>query len=89
MLPSSALFTVDSLPLGSIMEKLQLREQNLGQVFNLRSGHLHAAKFLLLSIKLPNLQLKTRAQTTARFSPPISYRAPLFNQPARKLEMCC
>jgi hypothetical protein len=42
------------------MDKLQLRGQNLGQLFNLRSGHLHAATFLVLSVKLPNLQLKTQ-----------------------------
>jgi hypothetical protein len=41
------------------MDKLQLTGQNLGRVFNFRSGRLHAATFLLLSIKLPNLQLKT------------------------------
>jgi hypothetical protein len=41
------------------MDKLQLTGQNLGQVFNFRSGHLHAATFLVLSVKLPNLQLKT------------------------------
>jgi hypothetical protein len=42
------------------MDKLQLTGQNLGRVFNFRSGHLHAATFLVLSLKLPNLQLKTR-----------------------------
>jgi hypothetical protein len=42
------------------MDKLQLTGQNLGRVFNFRSGHLHAATFLVLSVKLPNLQLKTR-----------------------------
>jgi hypothetical protein len=42
------------------MDKLQLKGQNVGRVFNFRSGHLHAATFLVLSVKLPNLQLKTR-----------------------------
>ncbi len=42
------------------MDKLQLTGQNLGQVFNFRSSHLHAATFLVLSVKLPNLQLKTQ-----------------------------
>jgi hypothetical protein len=42
------------------MDKLQLTGQNLGRVFNFRSGHLLAATFLVLSVKLPNLQLKTR-----------------------------
>jgi hypothetical protein len=31
-----------------------------GPSFNFRSGHLHAATFLVLSVKLPNLKLKTR-----------------------------
>ncbi len=42
------------------MDKLRLTGQNQGRVFNFRSGHLHTALFLLLSIKLPTLQLKTR-----------------------------
>ena len=42
------------------MDKLQLTGQNLGQVFNFRSVHLHAATFLVLSVKLLYLQLKTR-----------------------------
>jgi hypothetical protein len=46
--------------LSQCMDKLQLKGQNLGQVFNFRSGHLHAATFLVLSVELPNLQLKTQ-----------------------------
>jgi hypothetical protein len=42
------------------MDKLQLTGQNVGRVFNFRSDHLHAATFLVLSVKLPNLQLKTQ-----------------------------
>ncbi len=42
------------------MDKLQLAGQNLGRVFNFGSGHLHATAFLVLSVKLPNLQLKAR-----------------------------
>jgi hypothetical protein len=42
------------------MDKLQQRGPNLGQLFNLNSGHLQAATFLVLSVKLPNLQLKTQ-----------------------------
>jgi hypothetical protein len=42
------------------MDKLKLTGQNLGRVFNFRSGHLHVATFLLFSVKLPNLQLKTQ-----------------------------
>jgi hypothetical protein len=46
--------------IGLTMDKLQLTGQNLGRVFNFRSGRLHDATFLVLSVKLPNLQLKTR-----------------------------
>jgi hypothetical protein len=42
------------------MDKLQLTGQNLGRVFDFRSGRLHAATYLVLSVKLPNLQLKTQ-----------------------------
>ncbi len=42
------------------MDKLQPTGGNLGRVFNFRSGHLHVATFLVLSVKLPNLQFKTR-----------------------------
>jgi len=42
------------------MDKLQLTGQNLGRVFNFRSDHLHAATYLVSSVKLPNLQLKTQ-----------------------------
>ncbi len=57
------------------IDKLQLTRQNLGRVLNFRSGHVHVATFLVLSAKLPNLQLKTCLLTTSRFSP-VSYRAP-------------
>jgi hypothetical protein len=42
------------------MDTLQLAGQNLGQVFNFRSGHLHAAHLWCYLAKLPNLKLKTR-----------------------------
>jgi hypothetical protein len=42
-----------------IMDKLQLTEQNLGRVFNFRSGHLHAADLWCYWVKLPNLNLQT------------------------------
>jgi hypothetical protein len=42
------------------MDKLQLTGRNLGQVFNFRNGHLHAAQFWCYRVKLPNLKLKTR-----------------------------
>jgi hypothetical protein len=41
------------------MDKLQLTGQNLGRVFNIRSSHLQAAAFLVSSVKLPDLLLKT------------------------------
>ncbi len=41
------------------MDKLQLTGQNLGRILNFRSGHLHAATFLVLTVKLANLQFKT------------------------------
>jgi hypothetical protein len=49
--------------------KLQLTGQNLGRVFNFRSGHLHAAAFLVSSVKLPNLQLKTQPKQLLGYLP--------------------
>jgi len=54
--PNSIFLT--KIPLA--MDKLQLTGQKLGRVFNFRSGHLHAVTILVLSVKLPNLQLKTQ-----------------------------
>jgi hypothetical protein len=51
------------------MDKLRLTGQNLGRVFNIRSGHLHAAAFLVSSVKLPNLQLKTRPKQLLGYLP--------------------
>jgi hypothetical protein len=42
------------------MDKLQLTGQNLGRVFNFRSGCLHSAHLRRHQVKLPNLKLKTR-----------------------------
>jgi len=42
-----------------LRDKLKLTGQNLGRVFNFRSGHLHAATFLESSVKLTNLEVKT------------------------------
>ncbi len=42
------------------MDKLQLSGQNLGRVFNFKSGHLHALHFWRYQVKLPNLKLKTQ-----------------------------
>jgi hypothetical protein len=61
------------------MDKLLLTGQNLGQVFNIRSGHLHTHAFLVSSLKLPNLQLKTQPKQLLGYLP-FRYRAPLkFN----------
>jgi hypothetical protein len=51
------------------MDKLRLTGQNQGRVFNFRSGHLHFAKLLVLSVKLPNLQLKTRLKQLLGYLP--------------------
>ena len=51
------------------MDKLQPAGQNLGRVFNFQSGHLHAATFLVLLVKLPNLQLKTRLKQLLGYLP--------------------
>jgi len=51
------------------MDKLQLTGQNLGRIFNFRSGYLHAATFLVSSVKLPNLQLKTRPKQHLGYLP--------------------
>ncbi len=44
------------------MHKLQQLGQNLGQVFNFRSGHLKSAHLWCYRVKLPNLKLKTRTK---------------------------
>jgi hypothetical protein len=43
------------------MDKLQLKGQRLGQVFNFRSVHLHAKHLWCYRVKLPDLKLKTRS----------------------------
>ncbi len=61
ILPSSSLLKdSSSWKFSPHMNKLKLTGQNLAWVFNFRSGHLHAATFWMVSVKLPNLQLKTR-----------------------------
>ncbi len=52
---------------GQIMNKLQLGGQNIGQVFNFRSGYVLAAYLCCYEVKLPNLKLKTWPKTL-RFS---------------------
>jgi hypothetical protein len=42
------------------MDKLQLTGQNLGRVFNSRSGRVHALQLHFSETKQPNLKLKTR-----------------------------
>ncbi len=51
------------------MDKLQQIGQNLDWVFNIRSGHLHAAAFLVSSVKLPNLELKTQPKQLLGYPP--------------------
>jgi hypothetical protein len=41
------------------MDKLQPTGQNLGRVFNFRSGHMNVAYLWCYQVKLPNLKLKT------------------------------
>jgi hypothetical protein len=50
------------------LDKPQLTGQNLGQVFNSRSGWVQAMQLHCFETKLPNLKLKT-AQTISKFSP--------------------
>ncbi len=42
------------------MDLLELTGQNLGRVFNSRSGFLRAIQLCYFETKLPNLMLKTR-----------------------------
>ncbi len=55
--------------MGDAMDKLQLTGPNQGRVFKIRNGHLHAAVFLVSSVKLPNLQLKTRPKQLLGYLP--------------------
>ncbi len=41
------------------MDKLQLAGQNLGRVFNFRSGYFHALQLRYYQVKRYNLKLKT------------------------------
>ncbi len=43
-----------------IKDKLQLTGQNLGGVFNSRSGHVYALQLDFSETEQPNLKLKTR-----------------------------
>jgi hypothetical protein len=56
----AVLFVILYCLLVKTVDKLQLTGQNLGRVFNFRSGHLHFATFLSFSVKLPNLHMKTQ-----------------------------
>ncbi len=42
------------------MDKLQLKGQNLGRVFNSRSGCVRVVQLCSFETKLPNLMLKTQ-----------------------------
>jgi hypothetical protein len=44
---------------GSILDEIQLIRQNLGRVFNLRTGNVRAMRLNCYEVKLPNLKLKT------------------------------
>jgi len=57
------------------MDKLQTTGQNLGRVFNFRSGCVRAMHLLCNGLKLLNLELKTRPKTNFRLSP-VWFRAP-------------
>jgi hypothetical protein len=46
--------------LGLTIDKLQLRTQNLGRVFNSIRSCVHDVQFLRYGVKLTNLKLKTR-----------------------------
>jgi hypothetical protein len=59
------------------MDKLQLTGQNLGRVFNSRSGRVHALQLHFSETKQPNLKLKTRPKQL--LGSPVSYRAPRSN----------
>jgi hypothetical protein len=43
------------------LDRLQLKGQNLGRVFNFRNGHVLAVHFLCYGVKQPNLKLKIQA----------------------------
>ncbi len=51
------------------MDNVQPTGRNLGRVFNFRRGHLPVATFLVLSVKLLNLQLKTRPKQLLGYLP--------------------
>jgi len=42
------------------MGELQLTEQNLGRVFNIRNGCVHAVYLLCYGVNVPYLKLKTQ-----------------------------
>jgi hypothetical protein len=58
------------------MGKPILTIQNLGRVFNSRSGCMNAAHLFCYEVKMSDLELKTRPKTTLRFSPVIYYALP-------------
>ncbi len=74
--------------LSQCMDKLQLTGQNLSQVFNFRSGHLHAATFLVLSVKLPNLQLKIQPKPLLGSLPLVIVLPTQCHQGKRLLKYC-
>jgi hypothetical protein len=55
--------------LHAAMDKLQLTGQNLGRVFNSRSGCVCAMHLSCFETKLPNLMLKTRPKQLLGYLP--------------------
>ncbi len=51
------------------MDKVQLTVQNLGRVFNSRSGRMKVVQLLFFEAKLPNLKLKTRPKQLLSYLP--------------------
>ncbi len=51
------------------VDKLQLTGQNLGRVFNFRTGHLHAANVWCYPVKLSTLKLKTQPKQLLVYLP--------------------
>jgi hypothetical protein len=51
------------------MDKLQLKGQKQGRVFNFRFGNLHAEHFWCSQVKLPNLKLKSRPKQLLGYLP--------------------
>ncbi len=51
------------------MDRLRLKGQNLGRVFNFNNGHVLAVHFPCYGVKLPNLKLKIQAKRLLGYLP--------------------